>query len=243
MIALGVACCASVGLAAPPGPYVALRIDYERHEPGPTDRDAPMTVGEQRGSGVVVGPGQSGTWLVLTNAHVVEVDPAVGQAVPQIFAGGKWRRGQVVAEDSAADLALVRVALDEPLRSAGIATGPPDNRAEVTTHGYAGGTKYCRRTTELRHAMPLDDGALAWASDRYFVQTTFHPGESGGAVTIGGKLVGLIHGNDSAAGWGLVVDQKAIAAFLKPWLPTLDADPNANTTADTSTTADPKPAG
>ncbi|MGC1273421.1 MAG: hypothetical protein WBC44_06905, partial [Planctomycetaceae bacterium] len=76
--------------------------------------------------------------------------------------------------------------------------------------------KYTARETNLLHSLKLEDGAEAFAPQRYFIRTTFKPGESGGAVTVDGKLVGLIHGNDPEAERGICVDYAAIEEFLAP---------------------------
>lgn len=204
---------APVDAVRPPGPYVALRIDLFE---GPDDADE--RAGEQRGSGVVVGEAGDGEWLVLTNAHVVAPGDEASRVVPQVFAGGEWRAGSVVASDSDADLALVRFAFPQELQSAELSTDPPSDRAEVETHGFAAGRKYTEREGQLRRSLPLKGGSVATAPKRYFIRTKFAPGESGGAVTIGDRLVALIHGNDCEAGWGICVDQPSIAEFLRPFL-------------------------
>lgn len=201
-----------------PGPYVAVRVDYHRDGPEPADGSSSGRVGEQRGSGVVVGQASQRDWFVLTNAHVVQADEGVGRTVPNIFAGGDWRSGKIVSINSETDLALIRIRFSKPLKSVTISASAPPDGAEVKTNGFASGRKFCYRTSTLRLALPLRDGAQAWAPHRYFVRTMFNPGESGGAVTLENQLVALIHGNDLAAGWGLVVDHRSITAFLEPFL-------------------------
>ncbi len=202
--------------ADPPlGPYVALRIDLYDPDPG---QESVKPNSEQRGSGVVVGKGDSDEWLVLTNAHVVDPGAESVRAVPNVFAGGSWRTGRVVAADAEADLALIRVSFAKEFRTADLAPEPPPPCAEAETHGFAGGKKYVARESELRRDLPLAGGSLAYAPGRYFIRTTFAPGESGGAVTIDDRLVALIHGNDFKAGWGICVDQPSIAEFVGPFL-------------------------
>jgi S1-C subfamily serine protease len=200
----------------PPGPYVALRIDL--YDDPASDAAAEKRLGEQRGSGVVVAPAGAGEWFVLTNAHVVDPGADAARAVPQVYAGGDWRRGEVIASDAEADLALIRMRFSEPLKTAEVSSEPPTDHVRAETHGFAGGKKYVERESELRRDLPLDGGSLATAPRRYFIRTTFAPGESGGAVTIGDQLVALIHGNDCEAGWGICVDQPSIREFLEPFL-------------------------
>lgn len=202
----------------PPGPYVALRIDL--YNDSAADNAAEKPLGEQRGSGVVVAPAGAGEWFVLTNAHVVDPGTDAARAVPQVYAGGAWRPGEVIASDAEADLALVRISFPERLKTAEVSSEPPTDHAQAETHGFAGGKKYVERESELRRDLPLEGGSHATAPRRYFIRTTFAPGESGGAVTIGDRLVALIHGNDCAAGWGICVDQPSIREFLKPFLAT-----------------------
>jgi S1-C subfamily serine protease len=207
-----------------PGPFVAVQVDYYEGTVDPLEIEAGTPgggekVSEGRGSGVVVGSGDDGVWYVLTNAHVVEGDSEAWYVHPRVYAGAKWRTGVVVATDAAADLALIELPYAGTLRVATLADGAPDDRAHVKTHGFAAGRKYRNRETELRHSLKLDDGVEAFASQRYFIRTTFQPGESGGAITIDGKLVGLIHGNDPEAERGICVDYDAIETFLAPHLP------------------------
>lgn len=203
--------------ARPPGPYVALRIDLYDGSAG-EEADAAKPLGEQRGSGVVIAPAGSGEWFVLTNAHVVDAGAEAVRVVPRVYAGGDWRAGEVIASDAEADLALVRIHFAESLKTAEVSPEPPTDHVQAETHGFAGGKKYVERESELRRDLPLEGGSHATAARRYFIRTTFAPGESGGAVTIGDRLVGLIHGNDIAAGWGICVDQPSIQAFLDRFL-------------------------
>ncbi|MGC1273325.1 MAG: trypsin-like peptidase domain-containing protein, partial [Planctomycetaceae bacterium] len=135
--------------AQEPGPYVAVQVDYYEGEADPADPASGTKVSEGRGSGVVVGPGEEGTWYVLTNAHVVEGDSDSWRTSPRVFAGGQWRSGEVVAADAKADLALVQVHYSEPLRAVELAAQPPDDRTKVETHGFAAGRKYTARETNL----------------------------------------------------------------------------------------------
>lgn len=208
---------AETKLPRPPGPYVALRMQVFEG-PAPGDETSAEPTGEQRGSGVVIAREDGGEWLVLTNAHVVDAEDETKHVVPQVYAGGEWRGGTVVASDADADLALIRFRFPQELKTAEVSTDPPGDRVEVETHGFAGGRKYTEREGELRRDLPLEGGSLATAPRRYFIRTKFAPGESGGAVTIGDRLVALIHGNDCDAGWGICVDQPSIAEFLAPFL-------------------------
>ncbi|MBA3312714.1 MAG: trypsin-like peptidase domain-containing protein [Planctomycetaceae bacterium] len=210
--------CSAAFSADPPSPYVAVRVDYFRGDPVPAAGTDTTKIGEQRGSGVVVGEANSGTWYVLTNAHVIDAGEDIKRAEPSVFAAGEWQKGRVIAADDESDLALVRIRSASALQAVKVSQAKPPNAAKVATHGLIGGRTYCLRPTELRHALPLADGALAWAPQRFYVRTTFRSGESGGAVTFEDRLVGLIYGNDPAAGWGLVVDHASIVRFLKPFL-------------------------
>jgi hypothetical protein len=207
--------CSVAFSADAPGPYIAVRVDYFLGEPVRAVGAGPPRIGEQRGSGVVVASADAGAWFILTNAHVVEAGEPVQRAVPRVFAQGHWRKGRVIAADDESDLALIRIRSAIPLNSVLPGEKMPASAAKVVTHGLIGGTTYCVRETELRHALPLPGGALAWAPHRFYVRTMFRPGESGGAVTLENRLVGLIHGNDPAAGWGLIVDTASIREFLK----------------------------
>lgn len=209
----------SAGLfAREPGPYVAVQVDHYAGNDVRAGVDDSRKVSEGRGSGVVVGPGEVGTWLVLTNAHVVESGSDSWVSVPRVYAGGQWRDGTTIAADAKADLALVQVDYDQPLRTIDLAPSAPSDDSAVKTHGFAAGRKYTARDTKLTFALRLEDGAKAFAAQRNFIRTTFMPGESGGAVTLNGELVGLIHGNDPQAERGICVDHAAIEAFLAPHL-------------------------
>ena len=204
--------------AREPGPYVAVQVDYYAGNTVRADAEGARKVSEGRGSGVIVGPGDEGTWFVLTNAHVVESDSESWLTVPRVYAGGQWRDGKIVATDAKADLALVQVSYAEPLRAIDLAEAAPSDDSDVETHGFAAGRKYTARETTLTYSLLLDDGVKAFAPQRCFMRTTFMPGESGGAVTVDGKLVGLIHGNDPEAERGICVDYAAIEEFLAPHL-------------------------
>lgn len=182
----------------------------------PADGSVPPKFGEQRGSGVVVGKGESGVCFVLTNAHVVDAGEAVQRAVPRVRFGETWETGRVVATDDQSDLALIRLRRAVPIEGIRLRDAKPPDSAKVTTHGLTGGRNYCVRPTELSYALPLGRGVNAFAPHRYYVRTTFLSGESGGAVTLDDQLVGLVHGNDFAAGWGLIVDYTSIVRFFEP---------------------------
>lgn len=206
--------CTIASCAEPPLPFVAVRVDYFREGPEPAFGTGPRKVGEQRGSGVIVGTESPGVWFVLTNAHVVQVGQEVARSEPRVLVDGTWRRGRVIAADDESDLALIRFRSSAALSTVEISDAEPPDVATVETHGLSSGANYCLRTTELHYALPLPSGAKAWALHRYYVKTTFRPGESGGAVTFDDQLIGLIHGNDPAAGWGLIVDHASIVQFL-----------------------------
>jgi len=225
-ISVVASCCVALicvtGMAADPQPYVAVRIDYFGGDPVAAGGDATSArrLGEQRGSGVVVGKTDGGSWYVLTNAHVVDAGPTIKRAEPNVLALGTWRKGRVVARDDESDLALIRIHATEALPMIDVSKELPPDGAAIESHGLIGGQTYCERKAELKHALPLPGGVQAWAPHRYYVHTTFRSGESGGAITFQNQLVALIHGNDPAAGWGLVVDHASITTFLKPFLET-----------------------
>lgn len=149
--------------------------------------------------------------LVLTNSHVVRDE---GRLLPtyRVWIGGEWRAAVFVADDVAADLALLRVA-GASLSPVALAERPPYGTVE--THGYAFGAEYTPRRPVVSLTLTLEDGQQATARHRWFVQTRFEQGESGGAVTQDGRLVGLIHGNDRLS--GMIVDLPSIRAFLSRW--------------------------
>lgn len=206
--------------AADPQPYVAVRIDYFDDDPVPANGDATHSrrLGEQRGSGVLVGKAGDDAWYVLTNAHVVDAGPKIKRAEPNVLALGQWHKGRVVARDDESDLALIRVRASGTLPTLAVSDDDPPDGAAIESHGLIGGQTYCVRKAELRHALPLPGGVRAWAPHRDYVHTIFRSGESGGAITFKNRLVGLIHGNDPAAGWGLIVDHASIETFLQPFL-------------------------
>ena len=220
--------------ADPPGPYVALRVEYFEDRPGSNGVSSALPDGEQRGSGVVIAKSGADGWLVLTNAHVVEHGDGAGRTEPNVYAGGRWRAGKVLASDAEADLALVRIAFPTRLRTTPVAALPPDDGTVVQTHGFSSGKKYTLRKSKVRHSLPLPEGGRAVAPQRYFLKTKFTPGESGGAVVQDGRLVGLIHGNDLTAGWGLTVDQPSIATFVEPFLKASHSDPPRTAPARTA---------
>jgi hypothetical protein len=167
---------------------------------------------------VLVGQADADTWYVLTNAHVVDAGPKIERTEANVLAHGHWRKGRIVARDDESDLALIEIRTSEKLPTIPLSEQRPADGAAVESHGLIGGQTYCLRKAELKHALPLPGGVQAWAPHRNYVDTTFRSGESGGAITCEKQLVGLIHGNDPAAGWGLIVDHASIQRFLQPFL-------------------------
>lgn len=224
LISVVASCCVAwicvTGRAADREPHVAVRVDYFAGEPVPANgsNTASRRLGEQRGSGVLVGKADSDSWYVLTNAHVVDAGPQVKRAEANVLTLGHWRKGRVVARDDESDLALIEIRTSEKLPTISLSEQRPADGATVESHGLIGGQTYCLRKAKLKHALPLPGGVQAWAPHRYYVHTTFRAGESGGAITFENQLVGLIHGNDPAAGWGLIVDHASIEQFLEPFL-------------------------
>ncbi len=140
-----------------------------------------------------------------------------------VLALERWRKGRVVARDDESDLALIEIRASDalPLIELRRSLRPTEPRSSRTVWSAV---RLIARQAELKHALPLPGGVQAWAPHRYYVHTTFRSGESGGAITFDNQLVALIHGNDPAAGWGLVVDHKSITDFLQPFL---DPEPDA----------------
>ena len=196
------------------GPYVGLRVrDVDK-----STRSASLVsrggFQERRGSGVVVGKNSTGSWLVLTNNHVVAPESKQQVPVPSVYLDGGWRTGRVLRTDREADLALVVVNSPAKLRTISLAEGVPADGSKVATRAFAAGTQWTKRSATIRHRIVLQDGKEAIAPHTHFVNVTFRQGESGGAVVANGRLVGLIYGNDIGNGAGLCVDLSSIKAFL-----------------------------
>jgi S1-C subfamily serine protease len=196
------------------GPYVGLRVRDEAKSPRSASLLSQGGYQERRGSGVVVGTSPSGGWLVLTNNHVVAPESKQKVPVPSVYLDGDWRWGRVLRTDREADLALVLVNSPAKLRTISVADAVPADGSKVATRAFAAGTKWTKRAATIRHTIVLQDGKEAIAPHTHFVNVTFKPGESGGAVVANGRLVGLIYGNDIGNGAGLCVDLASIKAFL-----------------------------
>ena len=140
--------------------------------------------GEEVGSGIVVAPG-----IALTSAHVVA--GAQGIVVSQ---RGRESEGTVVAFDPEMDLAYV--AFDGP------SIDPPEVASDHVEPGAAG-TAYVVRSDEVV-ALPVrirrrvnirtEDIYLQGETLRpgFELDADVEPGDSGGAVMVAGKVVGVI---------------------------------------------------
>lgn len=163
-------------------------------DPRARGRHAPRRAAEasSRGAGVVWARDNGSRCLVVSNAHVV-----TGHAVTVVGIDGVARDGELLARDTARDLALLRVdnvprrwqpvpPATVPLRAGSVvmAVGHPLGVAHAMTSGVV------HSVGPLRAAMPLPETArtLPWLQ----MDVRLAPGNSGGPVVdTRGHLVGV----------------------------------------------------
>jgi putative serine protease PepD len=148
-----------------------------------------ISVGRSGGSGVVVGDRR---WII-TNSHVVREARRRGSAVTVHFGDGSIRRGRVLADDRAHDLALVEVIGEVPV--AAMPLGDSD-RVRVGQAVLAFGSPYGLEGTltqgivSARRDLPGSGGATIEG----LIQTDapINPGNSGGPlVNARGEVIGI----------------------------------------------------
>lgn len=140
---------------------------------------------QQEGTGFVVGPS-----TVVTNAHVV-----AGERLTQVVTGGNGYRATVVLYDPAFDLAVLRTGapLGPPLTlsdqivprgTQGAVLGYPENGP--LTVGPAGVT-----ANVVAQGRDIYNSGLV-TRDFYEIDATVLPGNSGGPLMAGGRVVGVV---------------------------------------------------
>ena len=176
---------------------------------------------EQAGSGTIIGDGQ----FVLTNSHVLHAD-GYGP-VCEVYAGfthrfdmspDDWQLAELVADDLARDLAVVRLA------SASTGSHPPLRVArdeltlgdQLTILGYPG---FGETQDTLTYTSGRFSGATTGAEGHRILKTDalLDSGVSGGAVfDHGGRLIGVATGGFEGEGGtlGAVIPGAEVLRFL-----------------------------
>ncbi|MDX5349766.1 MAG: trypsin-like peptidase domain-containing protein [Paracoccaceae bacterium] len=190
------------------------------------DFAAPLRVQNSLGSGVIVSP----DGIVVSNHHVV----ADATDIRVVLADRREYPATVLLDDPQSDLAVLRVAAEEPLPALPLgdsdalqvgdlvlAIGNPFGVGQTVSSGIVSGL--------ARSALQVGDGT------GYFVQTDapINPGNSGGAlVDMAGRLVGIntaiVTRDGGSNGIGFAVPSNLVAAviaqaqagqarFQRPW--------------------------
>lgn len=158
------------------------------------------------GSGTIVGPSR-----VLTSAHVVDESQAITVVAPDGV-----RVGTVVGFDAETDLALVEVDgaawVDAQTVSARrVARGTTAQIASYRDGVPSVRTAVIRRAVELK--VVDSAGTVTARRPGFELEGDVRPGDSGGALLVGGSLVGVVWARSTVAdGRGYAIDVAAV-----PW--------------------------
>lgn len=177
------------------------------------------------GSGVAVAPG-----LIVTNAHVVApLRESPNIAISIVPSSGEERYpGRLLASDSRADLALVRMedGFVEPLP---IFTGRPPDTGRVAAIGYPGSVDMAENLSASERVRPIPAvrafGQLSGGRSRRDVDTLLHTaamarGNSGGPlVDECGRIIGInsfgAPAEQNDAEFGFAISAREIIPFLQ----------------------------
>ncbi|MEO1168988.1 MAG: serine protease [Pseudomonadota bacterium] len=177
------------------------------------------------GSGVAVAPG-----LIVTNAHVIApLRESPNIAVSIVPSSGEQRYpGTLLASDSRADLALIRMeeGIVEPLT---VFTGRPADTGRVAAIGYPGSVDLAENLSATERVQPIPAvrtfGQLSGGRSRRDVDTLLHTaamarGNSGGPlIDECGRIIGinsfgaLAEQND--AEFGFAISARELIPFLQ----------------------------
>jgi serine protease Do len=185
-----------------------------------------ITIGASSAGGPFASAGGTGSGfiydsngLILTNAHVVES----GGAITVTLADGRSFAGTVVASDSAADLAVVRVdATGLPAVTLGSPAGLAVGSTVIAIGDPLGeypGSVTIGVVSGLDRGITVMDGQTRTAHDLAgLIQTdaAVNEGNSGGPlVTVDGKVIGIVAaGSSSAQGIGFAIPIDRAAAIM-----------------------------
>jgi S1-C subfamily serine protease len=144
--------------------------------------------------------------LIITNDHVVR-DRAKNGTITVKFPSGLICEGKVVKTDKVWDLAAIRI---EKVDVTPILLGDRPAAGDVITVGGYGSGDYKSTSGELwAYVSPGEE----FAFDVMEVKALVRNGDSGGGMTVDGKLVGVLFGCDGKATYGSCVLQ--VKKFLE----------------------------
>ena len=163
------------------------------------------------GSAVAIGRFEPGREFLLTAGHCINnntIEVHVG-------VNGKWVLARVYGrlENQTGDLAVLAISHPEPLRCIPLAQQPPQLGQTVDRRGFALGGPL--RTTQAVVSGPSDPHAIPELGRTVWMSQPFQQGESGGAVTLNGELVGIISGFTVEDRRGIATGVETIRGFLR----------------------------
>jgi S1-C subfamily serine protease len=145
--------------------------------------------------------------LIVTNWHVVR-DRAKNGTITVKFPDGLICEGKVVKTSKVWDLAAIRI--EDPVSVPPMPLGDRPASGDVITVGGYGSGDYKSTSGELwAYVSPGGDAPF----DIMEVKAVVRNGDSGGAMVIDGKLVGVLFGCDGKATYGSCVLQ--VKKFLE----------------------------
>ena len=146
--------------------------------------------------------------LIITNNHVVRDRAKDGKIVVK-FPNGLICRGEVVKTDKVWDLAAIRIV--DPVDFPPMPLGDRPATGDVITFGGYGSGDYKTVSGPLTAFLLPDEGSSV--PGFLEVKNTVRPGDSGGAMVMNGKLVGVLFACDDTWTYGTCISQ--VKKFLE----------------------------
>jgi S1-C subfamily serine protease len=157
--------------------------------------------GAAAGTGIVLTRGGK----ILTNNHVIRGATTIKVVVPGTL---RSYRAKVVGYDVADDVAVLQVDGAANLKTSALATSTPVVGQVVTAVGNAGGTGSLTsargRITGLGRSIQVgdDQGGIERLSGLIETDAGLQPGDSGGPLMSGGKVIGMDTAASTGSGYG-----------------------------------------
>ncbi len=189
--------CLSASACAPDPPAAVVGVVVDSCDPG-----------QDTGSGVLVGPG-----LVLTSAHVV-----AGAQDIRVVRDGSYTTAEIVGFDPDMDLAYLAAdgLIGTPLRvsSDGVEAGDAGVAYVVRNGAVVEVPVVVRRSVNIR----TEDVYLEGETVRpgFELVAEIEPGDSGGAIVIDGRVVGVVWARSrTSAGRAWVIDPDRAGGLIR----------------------------
>lgn len=163
------------------------------------------------GSGLVIEGGR-----ILTNAHVVEYGQ---QIFVQPYLTSQRLAARVLAHNTGIDLALLELEDADAIEGvpmAALDAELPNIGDKANAYGYPMGGEELSITEGIVSRIEFVNYNAGTLGLRIQVDAALNPGNSGGPVTVGGKVIGLtFSGIDQADNIGYIIPNEEIRLFLQ----------------------------